>query len=30
MFITCLPLFVVYLCFQKFFVGSLAITGIKG
>ncbi len=29
-FITCLPLFVVYLCFQKFFVGSLAITGIKG
>lgn len=29
-FITCIPLFVVYMCFQKFFVGSLAITGIKG
>ncbi len=29
-FITCIPLFIVYLCFQKCFVGSLAITGIKG
>lgn len=29
-FITCIPLFVVYICFQKYFVGSLAISGIKG
>ncbi|MGM9874024.1 MAG: carbohydrate ABC transporter permease [Bacilli bacterium] len=28
-FITCIPLFVIYLAFQKFFVGSLAISGIK-
>lgn len=29
-FVTCIPLFVLYLCFQKCFVGSLAISGIKG
>ena len=30
--ITCIPLFIVYLCFQKYFVGGLAIngTGVKG
>lgn len=28
-FITCLPLFAIYLAFQKFFVGSMAISGIK-
>ncbi len=29
-FITCIPLLVLYLIFQRYFVGSMAITGIKG
>jgi len=29
-FITCIPLFAIYLAFQRFFVGSMAISGIKG
>ena len=28
--ITCLPLFIIYIIFQKHFVGSLSISGIKG
>ena len=28
--ITCLPLFIIYVIFQKHFVGSLSISGIKG
>lgn len=29
-FITCIPLFIIYFIFQKYFVGALAISGIKG